>query len=136
MTAFLENAGLLVMLVIAAAAVMKFRARRYLLVLIIGTAVGAWLFGYVFGARSAAASLYAFVPDHRMAQAKAIIEGDLPNPLWGLGFGALIIVMDFLVFGMDLRKNARGRRVDLALDSSEASHESGVDAPRQAPDGA
>lgn len=131
MRAFLENAGLLVMLVIAATAVVKFRARRYLIVLITGTAVGAWLIGYAFGARSAAETLYPFVQLDRIERARAVLENNLPSPLWGLALGVLIIVLDYLAFGRDVRKNSRDRGARGSdRDPSHGSHAPGVDAER------
>jgi len=107
MRAFLENLGLIVMVSIAVATLVRFPARRYLLVLITGIAIGAWLMGYALGARSAAETVYPFVgPDH-VQQAKALVEEKLLSPLGGLAVGLFIVLLSYLAFGSDVRKNLR-----------------------------
>ena len=107
MRTFLENLGLVVMVSIAVAALLRFPARRYLLVLVSGIAIGAWLMGYALGARSAVETLYPFVrPDH-VEQAKALVEENLLSPLGGLAVGLLIVLLSYLAFGSDVRKNLR-----------------------------
>lgn len=106
----MESASLIVLVAIVAVAVIRFRARRYLLVLLTATAVGAWLMGYASGARSTADTLYRFVSGDRVEQARSAVESDLVSPLWGLAFVVLIILIDMVVFGMDVRKKLRGQQ--------------------------
>lgn len=147
MRTFLENASLLMMLVAAAIAVLKFRARRYLLVLMIATAVGAWFIGYVYGAKSTAQTLYPFVPGDRVAQAIAVVDASLPSPIWGLAFALAIIVLDHFAFGFDARKAERiDREVPTRGDPSILAEDrlvtspplatAGADRPLEAGDGA
>jgi len=63
--------------------------------------------GYALGARSAVETLYPFVrPDH-VEQAKALVEENLLSPLGGLAVGLLIVLLSYLAFGSDVRKNLR-----------------------------
>lgn len=103
MTVFFENGAFLLLLAIAAAAVFRFRARRYLLVLIIGTAVSSWMIGYAFGSRWGAETRIEMIGSASSAAA----AGPPLSPLWGLAFGVLVILTDYLVFGRDVRKRRR-----------------------------
>ena len=109
MTILVENAAFLLLLVIAFAAMIRFPARRYLLILVTATALGAWLMGYASGYRASAEGLQPYLDGARVSQAKALVEAAQPSALWGLSFCAIIIVADILAFGVDVRKNFRRR---------------------------
>ena len=110
MTNLVESAAFLLLLIIAFAAMIRFPARRYLLILVTASALGAWLMGYAAGYRASAESLDPFLDGSRVQQARAMIEAARPSALWGLSFCALIIIADILAFGVDVRKNSKNRR--------------------------
>ena len=117
MTNLVESGAFVLLLAIAFAAIIRFPARRYLLILVTATALGAWGMGYASGYRASADSLNPFLDGGRLEQAKAVVEAAQPSALWGLSFCALIIIADIMAFGVDVRKNLRRRR--------EASHSAG-----------
>lgn len=63
--------------------------------------------GYALGARSAAQTVYPFVRPDQVEQAKALVEENLLSPLGGLAVGLLIVLLSYLAFGSDVRKNLR-----------------------------
>ncbi len=109
MTNLVENGAFLLLLVIAGAAMMRFPARRYLLILITATAVGAWLMGYSAGYRTSSESLVPFLDSSRAETVKTAVAAGQPSALWGLSLCAFIILADILAFGVDVRRSARRR---------------------------
>ena len=63
--------------------------------------------GYALGARSAAETVYPFVRPEHVQPAKALIEENLLSPLGGLAVGLFIVLLGYLAFGSDVRKNLR-----------------------------
>jgi hypothetical protein len=109
MTNLVESGAFFLLLVIAVAAMLRFPARRYLLILITATAVGAWLMGYASGYRTSSESLVPFWDSSRADQARAVVDAGQPSALWGLSLCAFIILADILAFGFDVRRSERKR---------------------------
>ena len=117
MTNLVESGAFLLLLVIAFAAMLRVPARRYLLILITATAVGAWLMGYASGHRTSFEELVPFLDSSRLSDAKAVADAAQPSALWGLSLCAFIILADILAFGLDVRRSANRR------------HAAGIEAP-------
>jgi hypothetical protein len=122
MTNLIESGAFLLLLVIAGAAMMRFPARRYLLILITATAVGAWLMGYSAGYRTSFEGLVPFLDSGRAEEAKAVVGAGQPSALWGLSLCAFIILADILAFGVDVRRSTRRR---LSSEPAAATEKSG-----------
>ena len=87
MTNLIESGAFLLLLVIAGAAMMRFPARRYLLILITATAVGAWLMGYSAGYRTSFEGLVPFLDSGRAEEAKAVVGAGQPSAREGQDHG-------------------------------------------------
>lgn len=101
-----EKAALLTLIAVAAVALMPLHhARRYLLIVVSGIAVGAWFAGFVFGARHAA-NVVAGQPQSGGADAVRSLHSQLPSPLWGVGLGIVLVLTAYLAFREDVRRRS------------------------------